>query len=609
MKIVEDDLVQVNRLIERFDLDGAHARLQTLIAENPESPEVLRTCGILEHLRGNHERAIEFLDRALKVNANDAISFVCAGQAYKALGALPLAEANLRRALQLDPNRHDAHLNLALTLWSMGEHVRAGTYFRNVGLLGRKSAHAEFYLGLLALEQGDLVSAGRHFDTCLEIDPDYLEAHVQKAQMQFDAGRTVDAAKQIDLSLVHQGATPQHYLSAAKFNLEIGDEAKALRRLQEALTAQRIATDAPVQFDAFHGRLADILSWGARADVPMTRVAREQRLKLREPSMLGAVLDPSSYPVPLTPDIYVVSVRECDVYPDGYVPISSDGAAFFFRVLSDGLRQPYSNSNILHVCDDGRVLLKKPCNRERLDGAALYIGDEPDYLSWLFQCVSRLWAYSQIPGMQEMPLLVYAEQGSWRDVMLSLLGVLPARRVSIPPDGRLTCEMLHIATQINPPKLVAPFALEYLRRQVRLAIQTAEPSIRRVFIARDSRESRGLANWRELAPAVESAGFTIVDPTSMTLARLIGMIMGAEVIMGVAGDAMANVFAAPARCRIGLIVARESNPQKYAATSMTLGQEFTFLAAEVDYSSSEVLEDCDLHLDSRLLASYLSTLQ
>lgn len=606
MNIVDDSLEHVNRLIEQLDLDGAEKELQRLTASFPESVAVLRAWGILEHLRGNHQRAIGYLDEAIKGNPNDSIAFVCAGQAYRAMGALPLAEVNLRRALHIEPGRHDAHLNLGLTLWSMGEHARAGVYFRNVGSLGRKSAQAEFYLGLLELETGNRESAARHFDSCLEIDPEFSEARARKAQMQFDAGWTVEAAGEMAQIANLPSVTAQHLMAAAKYGFEIAHEPAALLHVERALSLMREYGEKE-QVEPYRGRLSDIVSWASRRDYAVTRVAKEQMHKLRSPTMKGASLDASAYPMPLTPDIFVIVVPDCDVYQDGYVPVAADGSTFFFRILSDGIRQPYSNSNVLHVCDDGRLLLRRPIEVTYFDEPVLYLGDERDYFGWLFQNVSRLWAYAQMPGMQDLPLLVRAEEGSWRDQMLAVLGAPPARRIASPMGGRLFCRQLNIATQINPHNMIAPFALEYLRRQVRAKVQLGADHPKRIFVTREMAGFRRLANWPALAPIFERAGFVTLEAGSMSLVELLSIFMSAEVIVGIEGDAMANTFAAPAQCRIGLIVARETNAERYATPSMTLGQDFAFLAAEVDYTSSDTLEMCDLILDPGILSAYLAT--
>ena len=119
----------------------------------------LTLSGVIAHLQGRSEAAIELMNMALAINPDDPLAYVTCGQAFRALGNFTAAEQSLRHALRLEPGRHDAHLNLALTLWSAGEHARAGTYFKNVLLLEKKSFQAYFYLAQIHQENGELSAA------------------------------------------------------------------------------------------------------------------------------------------------------------------------------------------------------------------------------------------------------------------------------------------------------------------------------------------------------------------------------------------------------------------------------------------------------------------
>ena len=142
-------LEEANRLLSLGDLDHAERLLKEILQQDARMAPALTLSGVIAYLRGSSEAAIELMNRALAINPDDPVAYVTCGQAYRALGNLPAAEQSLRHALRLEPGRHDAHLNLALTLWSAGEHARAGTYFKNALLMGKKSFQAYFYLGQL----------------------------------------------------------------------------------------------------------------------------------------------------------------------------------------------------------------------------------------------------------------------------------------------------------------------------------------------------------------------------------------------------------------------------------------------------------------------------
>jgi uncharacterized protein (TIGR03790 family) len=67
------------------------------------SPNVADTVGWIHHLLGNNDKAMEFLEEALKGHPNAEVHFHAAA-VYAALGQNPKAAEELGRALQLDPD-------------------------------------------------------------------------------------------------------------------------------------------------------------------------------------------------------------------------------------------------------------------------------------------------------------------------------------------------------------------------------------------------------------------------------------------------------------------------------------------------------------------------
>src|ERR1035437_3930839 len=107
-------LAEANELLKLGDLDRAEELLREILLHDAKVATALTLSGVIAHLRGSSEAAIEMMKKALAINPDDPVAYVTCGQAYRTLGNLPAAEESLRSALRVDRNRHDAHLNLAL---------------------------------------------------------------------------------------------------------------------------------------------------------------------------------------------------------------------------------------------------------------------------------------------------------------------------------------------------------------------------------------------------------------------------------------------------------------------------------------------------------------
>ncbi len=74
---------------------------------SPGDPETLRLLGIVNGIKGDHDRAIFYFDKALKINPKSAMAHVNLGTAYKNKGDAVTAADFYNKALALDPNALD----------------------------------------------------------------------------------------------------------------------------------------------------------------------------------------------------------------------------------------------------------------------------------------------------------------------------------------------------------------------------------------------------------------------------------------------------------------------------------------------------------------------
>ncbi len=82
------------------------------LAADHNSNDAMRGLGITALKLGAYKHAIEFLTRALKINPDDAPTYVARGYAYEQLQNIKMAITNYRIALKIDPQNAEARANL-----------------------------------------------------------------------------------------------------------------------------------------------------------------------------------------------------------------------------------------------------------------------------------------------------------------------------------------------------------------------------------------------------------------------------------------------------------------------------------------------------------------
>ena len=102
-----------------YRLKGQHDRaiqdLDQAIKLNPSYAIAFHSRGLAYHAKGQHDRAIQDYDEAIKLNPSDAIAFNNRGFAYYEKGQHDRAIQDLDEAIKLNPNWAFAYGNRGLT--------------------------------------------------------------------------------------------------------------------------------------------------------------------------------------------------------------------------------------------------------------------------------------------------------------------------------------------------------------------------------------------------------------------------------------------------------------------------------------------------------------
>lgn len=100
-----------------------------------------------------------------------------------------------RRALELDPNHADAHINLGRLLHEAGDARRAEDHYRRALETDPSDATAAYNLGVALEDLGDYAGAIRAYEHAARLDPDSADAHFNAARLSERLGRPAAALR------------------------------------------------------------------------------------------------------------------------------------------------------------------------------------------------------------------------------------------------------------------------------------------------------------------------------------------------------------------------------------------------------------------------------
>lgn len=203
----------------------AIALAQTMVAHHPRHPFGWKMLGVVYMQQGRCADALEPMQQAAALAADDVEAQYNLGVALQALGRLQEAAARYRRALRIDPRYADALCNLGVTLRNLGR----------------------------------LEDAEKTLRTAIRIKPDYAEAHNNLSATLKDLGRLDQAEASCRKAL--QG---QPHNASAHGNL--GNILQALGRLDEAEASYRHALAINPDFAEAHANLGKALQQAGRLD-------------------------------------------------------------------------------------------------------------------------------------------------------------------------------------------------------------------------------------------------------------------------------------------------------------------------------------------------------
>ncbi|MDB4307982.1 tetratricopeptide repeat-containing glycosyltransferase family protein [Gammaproteobacteria bacterium] len=187
------DIIKAKRrageFIRREQIDQALPLLRRLCKAAPHDAEVWFMLAAANASLGNMADVIHACRVVITINPAHTQAWYNLGLALYKSEQLEESIEAYKTALNLQPTMHQAHENLAAALQKVGDHEQAMSHCQNAIRLQTNPAVAFNTLGILYREEGNVEKALDTFNHAIEADPNFTEAHWNRALARLKLGQ------------------------------------------------------------------------------------------------------------------------------------------------------------------------------------------------------------------------------------------------------------------------------------------------------------------------------------------------------------------------------------------------------------------------------------
>ncbi len=231
------------------------------------------------HSQGNISEAAKYYKLFINQGFKDQRVFSNYGVILKSLGKLQEAEIATRKAIELNPDFAEAHLNLGNILRDLDKLKDAELSTNKAIEINPDFAEAHYNLGIILKNLGKLKDAELSTNKAIKIKPNYAEAHLNLGIILKNLGKLREA----ELSYRKAIEIKPDYVEA---HINLGITLRNLGNLKEAELSTRKAIEFKPDDAIAHSNLGKILT-----DIGKLQEAKNELIKAIElaPNLTSAV--------------------------------------------------------------------------------------------------------------------------------------------------------------------------------------------------------------------------------------------------------------------------------------------------------------------------------
>ena len=222
-------LVQVEMLVYEDKLDQAEKLLNELYAIEPTNEEIFIQKANIYSKRDKHEKAVEFLQIALKYTEDLADVYNLIGMEYLFMDNLELAKANFIKCLEEDFEDQSALYNVVYCFEFLDQNLEAIEYLKTYIDRNPYSEIAWHQSGRLYYGVKDYENAVRAFEFATYIDDEFLGAFMEKGKALERLKRHEEAIESYQRTIELDDPTSYALLRIGKCYEKLGNKVEALK--------------------------------------------------------------------------------------------------------------------------------------------------------------------------------------------------------------------------------------------------------------------------------------------------------------------------------------------------------------------------------------------
>ncbi|ANC79417.1 hypothetical protein ABE65_014770 [Fictibacillus phosphorivorans] len=204
--------------LQKGKFEEAAKSLESMIETDPENPVHYINFGNLLSAVHEHEKAIQFFDKALSLDENAVAAYYGAGIACYHLEEFSKSAKLFQEAIKGGLQDSDTHFMTGMSFVSLGEHKLAFPYLMRATELNDQDHESLFQFGLCQARTGDIQSASTTFEKVVKRDETHADAWYNLGVTYSYFDKNVEALKAFQKALDIQ---PDHYLAGnGKRNIE-----------------------------------------------------------------------------------------------------------------------------------------------------------------------------------------------------------------------------------------------------------------------------------------------------------------------------------------------------------------------------------------------------
>ena len=222
-------LVQVEMLVYDDKLDQAEKLLNELYAIEPTNEEIFIQKANIYSKRDQHDKAVEFLQTALKYTEDHADVYNLMGMEYLFMDNLELAKVNFIKCLEEDIEDQSALYNVVYCFEFLDQNLEAIEYLKTYIDRNPYSEIAWHQSGRLYYGIKDYENAVRAFEFATYIDEEFIGAYMEKGKALERLKRHEEAIESYNRTIELDDPTSYALLRIGKCYEKLGNKAEALK--------------------------------------------------------------------------------------------------------------------------------------------------------------------------------------------------------------------------------------------------------------------------------------------------------------------------------------------------------------------------------------------